>query len=838
MTTTAPAGGTPSTGAPDQPSLEAVGLSVTIGEHLVLLDDVSFSLEPSSLLAILGPSGAGKTTLVNALTGFRPADDGSVYYGGRDLYADYDELRANIGYVPQQSVLHDQLRVGQALDFAARLRFPNAVSKADRDARVREVIKEIELTERVETRISSLSGGQQKRVNMALELLTKPSLLFLDEPTSGLDPGNEREMMQLLRQVASRGRIVIVVTHSAQSLDVCDRVLFLAPGGKLAYIGEPRDALTYFDIPNEAGYAATFNALEEQKDIDWKARFESSPQYAQFVRRTGNELAERTVEARQPLPPPPTHSFLRQLAIIVRRQIALTFADRGLLAYLALQAFGLAVLYLVTFSPNSLSTRHGDTATLIVWLLAVGATWLGVSNAIREIVKERPIYRRERSTGLAIAPYVAGKAVFLGALTALEAFVLVAISLARQHMPPSDDQKLVPVLRHLGFVPGNFAHGSVLPWPRLEVALAIALTGVAAVALGLAISTVVRNSNQALTVLPLLLAVQILLSMPLINSRIVDLAGNLMSAKWGLDASASTVSLNVLRAPFDLGAASGKVDVKAFFAQQQRAASPTPLPPARIKPLSAEQRDDALRGKAKWDHRKSIWWRSMLVNGVLGVVFLAFSWTNLRRQDLRILPERGRAPTGGRRRTAAAPPLKPTQPLFRPIHVIGLAGLGVLVAASVAYAGSLRDRGRAEPFPNAAESGLLAKIPADVGATCLRASRPGGAIAAVSCTDPANSAIIATYYGFGSDAALSGWYDNRVARLHAKRDRGACNPVEFRGEGTWRRGGGPALGRILCVPGARPEVDWTLRADLVGATATGRGGMTTVLYDSWRRRLT
>jgi len=834
---TAPAAETPSTGAPGQPSLEAVGLSVTVGDHLRLLDSVSFHAEGSSLLAILGPSGSGKTTLLNALTGFRPANEGAVYYAGRDLYADYDELRSDIGYVPQQSVLHEELRVGQALGFAARLRFPDDVPRNQREARVREVIQEIELTDRVETRISSLSGGQQKRVNMALELLTKPSLLFLDEPTSGLDPGNEREMMELLRQLASRGRIVIVVTHSAQSLDLCDRVLFLAPGGKLAYIGEPRDALRYFGIPSEAGYAATFSALEEQKDIDWKARFESSPQYAQFVGRTESELAERDVEARQPLPPPPLHSFVRQLAIIVRRQLALTFADRGLLAYLALQAFGLAFLYFVTFSPRSLSTRHGDTATLIVWLLAVGATWLGVSNAIREIVKERPVYRRERSTGLAIAPYVAGKAVFLGALTVLEAFVLVGISLARQHLPASDDQHLVPVLQRLHFVPGDFAHGSVLPWQRLEVALAIALTGVAAVALGLGVSTVVRNSNQALTVLPLLLAIQILLSMPLINSKAVDLAGNLMSAKWGLDASASSISLNVLRAPFDLGAANGKLDVKKFFAEQR----PTGLPAPGVKPLTARQRDEALRGKAKWDHRPSVWWRTTLVNAVLGVAFLAFTWANLRRQDLRILPERGRAPAGRGRSapgTRPAPALEPSEPLFRARHIVLLAIVAVLIAASVAYADSNRNRGRAEPFPDAAEASLLQKLPPDVAATCLRGARAGGASAAAACHDPADAGVAVVYYGFGDRPALARWYGYRVARTHAGRNGGHCNRSQFAGEGVWRRGEGPALGRILCLSTKQPEVDWTVDTDLVGGAATGRNGNAGGLYDSWLRRLT
>src|SRR3954470_14582290 len=255
-----------------QAYLEALNLTVTTEEGRVILSDVSFSLGPSSLLAVVGPSGAGKSTLTNALNGFRPASSGAVLYGGRDLYRHYDDIRQRIGFVPQDDILHPLLTVRRALEYAAELRFPPDVTKQERSARIDEVLEELDLTERATTRIAKLSGGQRKRVSVALELLTKPSLLFLDEPTSGLDPGNERQVMALLQDLAKGGRTVIVVTHSTQSLHLCDRALFLAPGGKLAYIGEPRDALRYFGIPSEAGYAATFSALEEQKDIDWKAR--------------------------------------------------------------------------------------------------------------------------------------------------------------------------------------------------------------------------------------------------------------------------------------------------------------------------------------------------------------------------------------------------------------------------------------------------------------------------------------------------------------------------------------------------------------------------------------
>ncbi len=229
-------------------AFRARDLVVRTPKGKTLLEGVGFSLEENSLLAVVGPSGAGKSTLLRALTGFRPADSGTVEYADRDLYADYDELRQRIGLVPQDDILHPQLTVRRALAYAARLRFPSDVSVPEREARIDQVIGELGLGGQAEQRIDSLSGGQRKRTSVALELLTRPSLLFLDEPTSGLDPGLDKSVMHTLRGLADDGRTVVVVTHNVANLDVCDRLLLLAPGGTLAYFGPPREALQYFGV--------------------------------------------------------------------------------------------------------------------------------------------------------------------------------------------------------------------------------------------------------------------------------------------------------------------------------------------------------------------------------------------------------------------------------------------------------------------------------------------------------------------------------------------------------------------------------------------------------------
>ncbi len=262
-------------------SLDVQDLAVSVDRgRTTLLDHVSFPVGEKCLLAVVGPSGAGKSTLLNALTGLRPADRGAVLYDGRDLYRDYAELRQRIGLVPQDDILHSQLTVRRALGYAAELRFPEDTAKSERQARVAEVIRELGLEQRAGQPVHSLSGGQRKRVSVALELMTKPSLLFLDEPTSGLDPGMDRSVMHMLRGLADDGRTVVVVTHSVLSLDMCDRLLVLAPGGRTAYYGPPRDALPFFGFTQ---WPEAFEAFENDRDRDWAGQYRRSPFHRQYI---------------------------------------------------------------------------------------------------------------------------------------------------------------------------------------------------------------------------------------------------------------------------------------------------------------------------------------------------------------------------------------------------------------------------------------------------------------------------------------------------------------------------------------------------------------------------
>jgi ABC-type multidrug transport system ATPase subunit len=257
-------------------TLEADDITVTTAKGQTLLQSVGFTLPGRSLLAVIGPSGAGKSTLLNALAGARPADRGTVRYGDRDLYRDYDDLRQRIALVPQDDVLHAQLTVRQALTFAAHLRFAADVDAAARRRRVQEVLAELGLTGQADQQITSLSGGQRKRTSVALELMTRPALLFLDEPTSGLDPGLDRSVMHTLRKLADDDRTVLVTTHNVDNIHLCDRVLVLTAGGRVAFFGRPDDALRYF---GKKDFADIFLILSERPGEYWARRFRQSPHH-------------------------------------------------------------------------------------------------------------------------------------------------------------------------------------------------------------------------------------------------------------------------------------------------------------------------------------------------------------------------------------------------------------------------------------------------------------------------------------------------------------------------------------------------------------------------------
>ncbi|HEY8148801.1 MAG TPA: FHA domain-containing protein [Vicinamibacteria bacterium] len=482
--------------------LEARGIGASAQAHTILRD-ISLTLPPGSFTAIIGPSGAGKSTLLSALSGARPAQQGQVLLNGADLYREFEALKASVGYVPQDDLVHRELTVSQSLDYTARLRLPPDTTPEERARRVAQVLATLELTERADAPIHRLSGGQRKRVSIASELLTEPTLLFLDEPTSGLDPGLEEALMLLLRELSYKGKSVVLVTHTLDNIHLCDAVVLLVDG-RLAFHGPAAEARKQFGIEHMVNLYAR---LKEKTAEQWQAEYAAR-----------SEPEEPSVPVSVPVPVPVRKADQaprgarpwRQLAILSRRYLATLTRDTRNAWLLVAQApliaglIGLSLLY----GPGDVAyTKPKNT---ILLLLALTAVWFGCSNAVRELVKERPIYLRERMVNLRILPYLASKVAVLGALALVQCVLFLVI-----------------LDRWFG-VPGRF--------PLLLGGMMLA--SVVGILAGLAVSAMATTADRAMTLLPILLIPQVLFTFPAVQMDMKGPAGVIARAMptwWSFD---------------------------------------------------------------------------------------------------------------------------------------------------------------------------------------------------------------------------------------------------------------------------------------------------------------
>ncbi|WDT54452.1 ABC transporter ATP-binding protein/permease [Streptomyces sp. G7(2002)] len=513
-------------------SFSARHLTVTVDGGKQILKDVSFGVPEKSLIAVIGPSGSGKSTLLKALTGYRPANQGDVLYDNRNLYKQFAELRQRIGLVPQDDILHKELTVQKALRYAAKLRFPGDTAESEREARIDEVLRELKLDIHKDKRVTSLSGGQRKRVSVALELLTKPSLIFLDEPTSGLDPGMDRDVMQLLRGLADDGRTVLVVTHSVAELGLCDKLLVMAPGGGVAYFGPPEEALNFFQYDT---WADVFSAFENYRDYDWMGRWRGSPHYQMYAADI-DAVAPQSVNVQ--VPPAriqKSQSWGSQLWTLMRRYVSVLASDRGFLGLMLILPAVLGVVsmlipsdYGLGYGPLNRHRTNRDASTIML-ILAVGMCFSGAANSVRELIKERVIYERERATGLSRSAYLMSKVIVLGVVTAIQGVIIAAIGFSTRNMP--DEGLLVEKV------------------PAIEMALAIIALGFTSMMFGLIISALVKTAEKTMPLLVMFAIVQVVFTGVLF--QLFDTVGVaqfawLMPSRWAVGAMGATADMNTL----------------------------------------------------------------------------------------------------------------------------------------------------------------------------------------------------------------------------------------------------------------------------------------------------
>ena len=583
--------------------IDALGLRKVGNNQTVLINDISIAIPQRKFVALVGGSGAGKSTLMDALNGLRPAQTGTVLYNGKDYYHHLAAFSTQLGYVPQDDIIHRDLSVEDALFYAAKLRLPSDMTHDQIMGRIDEVLEDVDMKHRRHLLVSKLSGGQRKRVSIALELLANPSVFFLDEPTSGLDPGLDRKMMTLLRNLADKGHTIILVTHATNNINSCDYICFLSQGGHLAYFGPPNEAKTYFGKTDFAEIYSALEPTEENPNIpaEAEARFKASAEYQNFVVAPLNQgpagpsgrtaLMEQAHEVVQPKRGNP----LKQFSILCRRYLKLLLNDRGNFAILALQAPIIAfILFLLTAggtfasssvvtcpfatyhaagSPRSAGTsgrddcqnvlnflqnpqtnsrahvvqqqllqqnnndpmtalqqfiqpEAGGDAQKILFIMAFAAVMFGCINGAREIVKEEPIYRRERAVNLGIAPYLFSKIIVLGILCMIQSYILVLIVNLKAPFP--DKGVLLP-----GFI---------------EIYITMFLTSIAGLMMGLAVSALAPNNDRATSFIPIILIPQVIFSGIIftLSGPLMQTLGAFFAARWAMAAMGSTVGLHSL----------------------------------------------------------------------------------------------------------------------------------------------------------------------------------------------------------------------------------------------------------------------------------------------------
>ncbi|MDF2538601.1 MAG: hypothetical protein K0S76_1622 [Herbinix sp.] len=495
-------------------SVDAIDIVKTVKskkKSFHITNHISLSIKPSEFVAIIGGSGAGKTTFMNCISGYNRATSGQVLVNGEDLYGNYEVLKSIIGYVPQQDIVYDNLTLRNMLSYTAMLRMPKDTSASEREKRVQEVIDMVELTGREETFIKELSGGQKKRASIAVELLSDPKLFFLDEPSSGLDPGTERNLMRTLQHMTAGSKTIILVTHNTLNLHLCDKVIFLGKGGNLCFCGSPSDALTFFGVDN---FVDIYNMVTSESE-KWRDKFLTSKYYVKPQESDKKKVSVKDKKNKK--------STLKQTVILSKRYVKLLLNDKQRMLLLLLQAPLLAVLiYLVA---NGKQFDEYEMTKSILFALSCCAFWIGILNSIQEVCKERVILKREHLTGLKLTAYVNSKFVVLGALCLIQSLLLIGV---------------------FSLLIGVPEEGVYLP-AFVEMYITTFLTAFSATGMGLFVSSLFINADRAMTVAPVLLMPQILFSGLVFKlSGVSEKISYAVNCRWTMEGYGTTSNLNSL----------------------------------------------------------------------------------------------------------------------------------------------------------------------------------------------------------------------------------------------------------------------------------------------------
>ncbi len=473
----------------------------------VTCNNVSLSINPGELVAVIGGSGAGKSTILNCLCGYLAPTKGEVHINGVNLYQNFDSLKKLIGYVPQSDIVYDNLTLHDMLMYTAKLRLPKDTSETEMEAAISRAIDLVELPEKKNSLIKSLSGGQKKRASIAVELLSDPNLLFLDEPASGLDPDTERSLMLSLRRMADEGKTVALVTHSILQLEMCDKIIFMGKGGNLCFYGSYKEALAFFRV---SSIIDIYRMITENAPY-WRDEFNKTRRTGGMRRKEGKASGQAA------------KNRMHQLGVLSARYIKLVTNDKQRLLLLLIQAPLLAVL--ISFVADGKQFEQYEMSKSLLFALSCSAFWVGMLNAIQEICKERTIMKREYMTGLSLTSYIASKILVLGILCLVQSLMITGVFSVMVGLPED----------------------GLIMAPFLELLITTFITAVASTAMGLLVSSLFTNADRAMTVAPILLMPQILFSGLIFKlSGATEIISWIAVCRWSMEGYGTTANLNEL----------------------------------------------------------------------------------------------------------------------------------------------------------------------------------------------------------------------------------------------------------------------------------------------------
>ena len=487
-------------------AITAIGIEKTYSNGVKALKKMDLSVPSKSLLAVMGPSGCGKSTLLKALNGDTPASRGKVMLFGQELLSNYDYLKTQIGYVPQDDIVHQQLTVEECMYYTAKIRLDKP-SDSKIEKKINQILGDLNIPHIKHNLISEISGGQRKRVSIAVELLTDPLILFLDEPTSPLDPQTVEDFLSILKKLSDKGTTVVMVTHKPEDLDYMDEVIFMAEGGNITYYGDSKKYKQYFNVKTAVAVFAQISGSTASK---WVKKYLNPRPLTQTTSQDFN------------VKPNSNTSLFLQFYWLTMRYFRIKTNDKINSGIMLIQAPIIAILICLIFD---------EISSGVLFMIAISAIWLGTQNAAREIVSEQAIYKRERMFNLDIFPYLLSKITVLSFFAIIQSFLFILI------------------------LSIGYANNSVSINNSVDAFIWMSFISVAATFLGLLLSASVNTTEKAMTIVPLILIPQIMLAglIAKVSSPLVEFLSYLTLSRWGVEGFNDIQQIVVQDIPGPLG---------------------------------------------------------------------------------------------------------------------------------------------------------------------------------------------------------------------------------------------------------------------------------------------